>query len=256
MILSNIWKITFVTNIASPWSQGRGKPNIHFQSVLYFRNQWHNRWGKGGQSPPETSDLEFSADLPCKQTQGKKGKWSRKEGKSEKGMWKIVNWKEEKLQNEERAFVKTYLLRFTFQTTFFFFLAVPNWEFSTGKKHFTPGEKSGKLTLCPLWKIFLLRPCSKHSILILNIRNQYQCCVHKVYLLNTVLQFISYVLYIRNKFSAVFLNTAPKHSILKVDMPILTCIFFTSNWLTLTSEMHFVKFHPEVASCFLSRGKR
>ena len=39
-------------------------------------------------------------------------------------------------------------------------------------------------------------------------------------------------------------------------MPILTCIFLTFNWLTLTSEMHFVKFHPEVASCLLSRGKR
>ena len=39
-------------------------------------------------------------------------------------------------------------------------------------------------------------------------------------------------------------------------MPILTCIFFTFNWLTLTSEMHFVKFHPEVASCLLSRDKR
>ena len=43
---------------------------------------------------------------------------------------------------------------------------------------------------------------------------------------------------------------------LKVDMPILTCKLFTFNWLTLTSEMHFVKFHPEVASCILSRGKR
>ena len=43
---------------------------------------------------------------------------------------------------------------------------------------------------------------------------------------------------------------------LKVDMPILTCRFFTNNWLTLTSEMHFVKFHPEVASCLLSRGWR
>ena len=42
----------------------------------------------------------------------------------------------------------------------------------------------------------------------------------------------------------------------KVDMPILTCIFFIFNWLTLTSEMHFVKFHHEVASCLLSRGKR
>ena len=43
---------------------------------------------------------------------------------------------------------------------------------------------------------------------------------------------------------------------LKMDMPILTCIYFTLNWLTLISEMHFVKFHPEVASCLLSRGKR
>ena len=43
---------------------------------------------------------------------------------------------------------------------------------------------------------------------------------------------------------------------LKVDVPILTCIFFTFNWLTLTSEMHFVKFHPEEVSCLLTRGKR
>ena len=43
---------------------------------------------------------------------------------------------------------------------------------------------------------------------------------------------------------------------LNMDVPILTCIFFTFNWLTLTSEMHFVKFHLEVASCLLSRGKR
>ena len=39
-------------------------------------------------------------------------------------------------------------------------------------------------------------------------------------------------------------------------MPILRCIYFTFNWLTLTSEMHFVKFYPEVASCLLSSGKR
>ena len=39
-------------------------------------------------------------------------------------------------------------------------------------------------------------------------------------------------------------------------MTILTCIFFTFNWLTLPSEMHFVKFHPKVASSLLSRGKR
>ena len=43
---------------------------------------------------------------------------------------------------------------------------------------------------------------------------------------------------------------------LKMDVPILTYIFCTFNCLTLTSEMHFSKFHPQVASCLLSRGKR
>ena len=58
-------------------------------------------------------------------------------------------------------------------------------------------------------------------------------------------------------------NTVPYYlfgycnmQILKMDVSILTCIFFTFNWLTLTAEMHFVKFHPEVASCLLSRSKR
>ena len=30
-----------------------------------------------------------------------------------------------------------------------FVLGLPEWEFSTGKKHFTPGKKSGKMTLPP-----------------------------------------------------------------------------------------------------------
>ena len=41
--------------------------------------QWRNR---REECPPETSDREISADLPGKEKQGKKGKWSRKEGKS------------------------------------------------------------------------------------------------------------------------------------------------------------------------------
>ena len=40
-----------------------------------------------------------------------------------------------------------------------------------------------------------------------------------------------------------------------MDVPILPCVFYTFNWLTLTSEMYFVRFHPEVTSCLLSRGK-
>ena len=43
--------------------------------------------------------------------------------------------------------------------------------------------------------------------------------------------------------------------VLKVDVPILPCVFYTFDWLTLTSEMYFVRFHPEVTSCLLSRGK-
>ena len=45
------------------------------------------------------------------------------------------------------------------------------------------------------------------------------------------------------------------HSLLKVDVPILPCVFYTFSWLTLTSEMYFVRFHPEVTSCLLSIGK-
>ena len=42
---------------------------------------------------------------------------------------------------------------------------------------------------------------------------------------------------------------------LKVDVPILPCVFYTFSWLNLISEMYFVRFHPEVTSCLLSRGK-
>ena len=57
-------------------------------------------------------------------------------------------------------------------------------------------------------------------------------------------------------FFCIFQQSLRKKSNLKVDVPILTCIFYTFSWLTLTSKMYFVKFHPEVASCLLSRGKR
>ena len=65
----------------------------------------------------------------------------------------------------------------------------------------------------------------------------------------------NYIVSGTTKFQQAFADIV-KVQVLKVDMPILTCIFFTFNWLTLTSEMHFVKFHPEVASCLLFRGKR
>ena len=43
---------------------------------------------------------------------------------------------------------------------------------------------------------------------------------------------------------------------LKVDLPILPCVFFTLIWLTLTSEMHFVRFHtPEVKEVCTPRNE-
>ena len=39
------------------------------------------------------------------------------------------------------------------------------------------------------------------------------------------------------------------------DVPILICIFFTLNWLTLTPKTHFVEFYLKVASYVLSWGK-
>ena len=41
----------------------------------------------------------------------------------------------------------------------------------------------------------------------------------------------------------------------KEDVPILTCVFFTLNWLTLTPGTHFVQFYLKVASYFLLWGK-
>ena len=63
-----------------------------------------------------------------------------------------------------------------------------------------------------------------------------------------------------NKFSGLSYmqkppETAPGY-IVKGGCAYFNLYIFTFNWLTLTSEMHFVKFHPEVASCLLSRGKR
>ena len=38
-----------------------------------------------------------------------------------------------------------------------FVFGLPKWKFSTGKKHFTPGKKSGKMTL-PTQKNFPVTP--------------------------------------------------------------------------------------------------
>ena len=74
---------------------------------------------------------------------------------------------EKKRRKIVKGKVKNYYYFFFFFFFFFafhfskrlkFVLGLPKWKFSIGKKHFTPGEKNQEKWLCPLRKIFLLRP--------------------------------------------------------------------------------------------------
>ena len=122
--------------------------------------------------PPENSDREISADLP------EKGKWSRKEGKSKKGRWKIENGRRKSYKMRGGLFFSFFLsfffffffLLFTFQKPLKFVLGLPKWEFSTGKKHFTPGKKIRKMTLPTLKKYScyapgVVSPCKDSSFI-------------------------------------------------------------------------------------------
>ena len=51
---------------------------------------------------------------------------------------------------------------FHFSKPLKFVLGLPNWEFSTRKKHFTSGKKSGKMTLPPLKNMYSYAPVGKN----------------------------------------------------------------------------------------------
>ena len=105
--------------------------------------------GAGGRVPPETSDLEISAGLSGKKKrQEKKGKNGEEKKENCKKEGVKLKWKEGKLQNEERT---SFFFSFYFSNPLKFVLGLTKWKFSTGKKHFTPAKKSGKITL-PLRK--------------------------------------------------------------------------------------------------------
>ena len=53
------------------------------------------------------------------------------------------------IKRGEDLFFFFFFLLFTFENNRNLFLGLPKWEFSTGKKHFMPGKKSGKMTLPP-----------------------------------------------------------------------------------------------------------
>ena len=109
----------------------------------------------GAEGPPETSDREIFADVSGKQRQGKK---------REKG-WKLRR-KGGKLEIEagkRYKEVRTFFFFFSFAFHFWkwqkFVLGLPKSEFSTGKKHFTPGKKIRKNNFAPSEKC-LLCPCA------------------------------------------------------------------------------------------------
>ena len=114
--------------------------------------------------PPETSDRKIFADLPRKREARKNGKWSRKEGKSEKGRWKIENGGSKSyIMRREPSFFCLFVCLFVVFSFWFLFscfachftkalkfvLGLPKWEFSTGKKHFMRQEKNQEKWLCP-----------------------------------------------------------------------------------------------------------
>ena len=93
-----------------------------------------------------TKCIQMSANKPSVQ-------WHNSQGGQEKGI--VENWNGRgKVTNLRWA-----LFFFTFEKwkTYEICLGLPKWEFSTGKKHFTPGKNQEKW-LCPLWKNFSLTP--------------------------------------------------------------------------------------------------
>ena len=110
--------------------------------------------GRAGRVPSsDTSHREISADLP-----GKDGQWRRNMKENQKGkVWNGTGGGGKLKKKMMGGLSFFFFFFFFFLFTFFFHflkplkfvLGLPKWEFSTGKKHFTPGKISGKMTLPP-----------------------------------------------------------------------------------------------------------
>ena len=109
-----------------------------FKYMKYLCNmcwsQWRNRGDRRQSAPPPPRLLTRKFLLTY---QGKRGK-----EKMENGAEKKENWKRE-----------GGIFAFHFSKPLKFVLGLPKWECSAGKKHFTLGKKSGKITLPPLKNI-------------------------------------------------------------------------------------------------------
>ena len=138
-------------------------------NISFF--QWRNRRGGGGQGgrvPPQRL-LTGKFLLTYREKRGKK--------KREKG-WKLRR-KGGKLEMEAGKRQKKRWGLFFFFFFFFafhfwkrrkFVLGLPKWEFSIGKKHFTPGKKIRKNDFAPSEKYACYAPAffltNQHTVLI------------------------------------------------------------------------------------------
>ena len=115
--------------------------------VFLWEKQWCNR--QGGRVPTSPPPRDFWPGNFCWPTGKRK---TRKKDKEKE------NRKREGGKLKRKSYKKSRgLFFFHFSKPLKFVLGLPKWEFSTKKKHFTPGKNQEKW-LCPLWKIFLLHP--------------------------------------------------------------------------------------------------
>ena len=129
--------------------------------------QWRNRWGEGAEFPQTFFTENFLLTYREKWAKEERKNGERKEGKFEREevkRWKNLKWKGKRYEKwvEDFFFFFFLLACFSlslFETTKICLGSTKMVSFYRQISYFTPG-KNRENWLCPLWKIFLLRPCA------------------------------------------------------------------------------------------------
>ena len=131
---------------------------VYLWNRMFLSNyQWRNRRGGRGRCANAPRDFRPWSLLTYREKIGKKKReMGQKEGKLKKRRWKIWNWRRKSYKMRRALFF------FFFSKWLKFVLSLPKWKFST-KKSISRREKNQEKWLCPLRKIFLLRPCQLPS---------------------------------------------------------------------------------------------
>ena len=109
-------------------------------------DQWRNG---GGEGPQRLLTGKFLLTYQEKRGKKKRGRVENGEEKKEIVKGKVGNWKwKEKMRRGPLLFF-FFFFALHFSKPLKFVLGLPKWKFSTRKQHFTPGNKSRKITLPP-----------------------------------------------------------------------------------------------------------